>query len=109
MVGDQETRTQRLIRRLKARDFLVRLHAGLALCGLGPEAREAVPAVIELLQADGVSDRKMAAWTLGYIGRGVGEAGPALRKALQDADPGVRARAAEALEKIDPAGPRAAA
>jgi HEAT repeat protein len=109
MVDEQETRTQRLIRRLKARDFLVRLHAGLALCGLGREAREAVPTVIELLQADGVSDRKMAAWTLGYIGPGVAEAVAALRHALQDADPGVRMRAAEALAKIDPPGPRAAA
>jgi HEAT repeat protein len=109
MVGDQETHLQRLIRRLKARDFLVRLHAGLALCSLGPEAREAVPAVIELLQSETVSDRKMAAWTLGYIGREVAEALLALRQALHDVDLGVRARAAEALQKIDPAGPRAAA
>ena len=33
-----ESRVQRLIRRLRSPDFVVRLHAGTVLGGMGPEA-----------------------------------------------------------------------
>jgi HEAT repeat protein len=58
-----------------------------------------------LLNGVQVTDRKVAALTLGYIGPQAAEAVPALRHALRDTDGVVRRLAAAALEKIDaPAG-----
>jgi HEAT repeat protein len=72
-------------------------------------AQEAVPTLLQLLRSDLVSDRKLAAWTLGYIGLGAVEAAPALLQASRDDDQGVRWMAATALEKIAPSTHRAAA
>jgi HEAT repeat protein len=69
---------------------------------MGAEAREAVPTLLELLQDACVQNRKLAAWTLGYIGQGAVEAIPALLVAVRDSDEGVRKMACEALEKINP-------
>ena len=69
---------------------------------MGPEAREAVPTLLELLQDESVQNRKLAAWTLGSIGQGAVEAVPALLVALRDSDEGVRTMVREALEKISP-------
>jgi HEAT repeat protein len=71
---------------------------------MGAEARVAVPTLLELLHEECAQNRKLAAWTLGYIGRGAVEAIPALLVAVRDSDEGVRTMAREALEKINPSG-----
>jgi HEAT repeat protein len=104
MDAQDESRVQKLIRRLKHEDHLVRIHAGALLGDMGLAAKEAVPALLELLTGDSVQDRKLAAMTLGYIGQGASEAVPALRNALHDPEDAVRRLAASALAKIDDAG-----
>ena len=99
-----DARLQKLIRRLQSADDLKRIHAGLLLGRMGPEARAAVPTLLELLHEESVPNRKLAAWTLGYIGHGAAEAIPALLVALRDSDEGVRTMAREALEKINSSG-----
>jgi HEAT repeat protein len=69
---------------------------------MGPEARAAVPTLLELLHEESAQNRKLAAWTLGYIGQGAVEAIPALLVALRDSNEGVRKLACEALDKIGP-------
>jgi HEAT repeat protein len=102
MTTDPDTRLQELIRRLKSPHDVRRIHAGLLLGRMGPEAREAVPTLLQLLHEESAQDRKLAAWTLGYIGQGAVEAIPALRVALRDSNEGVQQMAREALEKINP-------
>ena len=109
MTTDPDARLQKLIRRLKSPDDVKRIHAGLLLGRMGPEAREAVPTLLELLQDKNVQNRKLAAWTLGYIGQGAVEAIPSLLVAVQDTNQGVRKSAREALEKITPSGTQARA
>jgi hypothetical protein len=92
-----------------APDFVVRLHAGTVLAGMGSEDREAVPALVELLQAGEVPDRKLAALTLGYLGPAAAAAVPALLLAVRDAAEGVRKMAHVALDRIGPPTPRAEA
>ena len=99
-----DARLQKLIRRLKSPHDVKRIQAGLLLGRMGPEAREAVPTLLQLLMEESAQDRKLAAWTLGYIGQGAVEAIPALRVALRDSNEGVRQMAREALEKISPSG-----
>jgi HEAT repeat protein len=99
MEGDQESRVQRLIHRLRHQDPVVRIHAAILLGDMGPAAREAVPPLIELLNGGGVQDRRLAVVTLGHIG--AAEAIPALNGALRDADEAVRRLADSALAKIN--------
>jgi HEAT repeat protein len=101
---DPDTRLQELIRRLKSADDAKRIHASLLLVRMGPEAKAAVPTLLELLHEESAPNRKLAAWTLGYIGQGAVEAIPALRVALRDSNEGVRTMAREALDKISPSG-----
>ena len=98
MTTDPGPRLQKLIRRLKSPHDVKRIHAGLLLGRMGPEAREAVPTLLELLQGESVHNRKLAAWTLGYIGQAAVEAIPALLVALRDSNEGVRKMARDALE-----------
>jgi HEAT repeat protein len=99
-----DTRLQELIHGLKSPHDVKRIHSGLHLGRMGPEAREAVPTLLQLLREESAENRKLAAWTLGYIGQGAVEAIPALRVALRDSNEGVRQMAREALEKISPSG-----
>ena len=100
MKTDPDTRLQELIRRLKSADDAKRIHAGLLLGRMG--AREAVPTLLELLDEESAQKRKLAAWTLGYIGQGAVEAIPALLVTVRDSNEGVKQMAREALEKISP-------
>jgi HEAT repeat protein len=109
MTTDPGPRLQKLIRRLKSPHDVKRIHAGLLLGRMGPEAKEAVPALLELLHEQSAQNRKLAAWTLGYIGQGAVEAIPALLVTIRDADEGVRKMACEALEKIRPSDTQARA
>jgi HEAT repeat protein len=103
MTNDPNARLQKLIRRLRSRKDVKRIHAGLLLGKMGPAAKEAVPTLLDLLRDANARDRRLAAWTLGYIGAGAAEAIPALLVAVRDADEGVRKMAREALDKISPA------
>jgi HEAT repeat protein len=71
---------------------------------MGPEARAAVPTLLQLLHEESAPNRKLAAWTLGYIGQGAVEAIPALLVARRDSNEGVRKMVCEALDKINPSG-----
>ena len=104
MTTDPGPRLQKLIRRLKSPHDVKRIHAGLLLGRMGPEARAAVPTLLELLYDESAQNRKLAAWTLGYIGQGAVEAIPALLVAVQDTNEGVRKMAREALEQIGSSG-----
>jgi HEAT repeat protein len=109
LTTEPDARLQKLIRRLKSPHDLKRIHAGLLLGRMGPEASEAVPTLLELLHDESVQNRKLAAWTLGNIGQGVVEAVPALLVAVRDSNEGVRMMAREALEKISPSSLQARA
>jgi hypothetical protein len=79
---------------------VVRAHAGFVLGLLGPEARKAVPLLIEMLQFGMISDQKLAAMTLGTIGGAAAEAIPALLAATDEEDDTLASMAAWALEEI---------
>ena len=84
---------------LKDRDSTVRSSAAYALGEFGPEARAAIPALMELLK-DKDASRAAAASALGDIGPEASAATPAIIELLNDENEKVRRDADEALEKI---------
>jgi HEAT repeat protein len=84
---------------LRSPDSNARRYAASALGGIGPEAKEAVPALITTLKDQNVDVRRYAASVLGEIGP---PAVPELIAALKDQDAEVRRHAASALEKNGP-------
>jgi HEAT repeat protein len=102
MTTDPDTGLQELINRLKSPHDVRRIDAGLLLGRMGPQAREAVPTLLQLLQDESIQNRSLAAWTLGNMGQGAVEAIPALLVAVRDSNKVVRQMAREALEKISP-------
>ena len=101
-VENQDQQVERLIRELQETDSDVRSIAAVTLGEIGPEAEDAVPILIKLLQDQDEEGfvRANAATALGKIGEGASKAVPALINALRDQDKYVRKDAAEALEKI---------
>ena len=99
-----------LIRELKHPEPYIRMLAASALGRIGPDAREAVPALIELLAdneaygADGwlpsPSVCSIAAEALGKLGPDAGAAIPALEKLLGHGNYNARDAAAKAIAKI---------
>jgi HEAT repeat protein len=98
---------------LADKNLSVRYFSGRALTKLGPDAREAVPALIAALRTfPGGSPelegperyfpdvRSVAAEALGAIGPMAKAAIPALKVATTDANWGVKAAAEQAIEKI---------
>ena len=91
----------------------VRYWAASALGHIGPEAAEAVPALVGALRTSfpgrGLQGpdryyadaRAVCAQALGRIGPGARAALPALREALADTDRSVHGAAAEAIERIE--------
>lgn len=75
----------------------VRVSAGTALAGLGPTAKESVPALIEASKASDARLRAAALVALGKIGPEVKEVVPPLIEALQDTEPVVRVAAVGTL------------
>jgi HEAT repeat protein len=90
-----------LTTRLKSADWAERLHAALALSGMGQAATAAVPALVETLRDADSHVRKGAILALGHIGAG---SDPVLRGLgevlLHDAEPSIRGRAAEVLGRV---------
>ena len=98
----QEQQVERLIRELQDSDSDIRSIAAVTLGEIGPEAKDAIPALIQLLQdqdAEGFA-RANAALALGQIGEGAKDAMSVLIQALRDQDKYVRRDAAGALEEI---------
>ena len=98
----QEQQVERLIRELQDSDSDIRSIAAVTLGEIGPEAKDAIPALIQLLQdqdAEGFA-RANAALALGQIGERAEDAMSVLIQALRDQDKYVRRDAAGALEEI---------
>lgn len=102
-VMNTEITMKRTIQNLKSRDPQVRRTAIMHLNLLSrhdPNAKEAVPYLIQALKDDEQVARVQAAQALGNIGSNAVEAVPALTEGLKDAE--LKIWAAEALSKIDP-------
>lgn len=106
--GDAEAAVGPLMKALADSDDNVRGYAAQSLGRLGPEAGEAVPALMEIVEKESrTSARGHAAWALGKIGPPAAQpAVPVLMEALLDAD--VTEQVAGALEALGE-GPAAAA
>jgi HEAT repeat protein len=79
---------------------LVRQYSALALGEIGPEAREAVPALIAALQDPEWAVRRQAALALGQIGADARTSVASLQKLTRDRDSLVRKAAQQALQQI---------
>jgi HEAT repeat protein len=92
---------QELIDKLKSSDSDVRRDAAQALGKMGPQAKEAVPALVAALQDKNLFVRRYSAHTLGKIGSDAAkQAVPALTKTLDDKRKEVAEAAAEALGQM---------
>ncbi len=76
--------------------------AAAILARFGPNAKAAVPALIQVVQSGDPLTRHEALLALGAIGPAAKSAVPAAVKALQDLDPNVRYSACYALGKMGP-------
>jgi HEAT repeat protein len=93
-----------LLAALNDGDDDVRAKAAEALWSLGGDAREGAPALASLLKDRSAAARLNAAGALGAIGRDAAAVAVApLRETLRDADPYVRAQAADSLGQFGPA------
>ena len=95
-----------LTKALKSKDNAVRYSAARAISKLGPDASEAMPALIEMLKHWDTMTRAAAAGAIGNIGinykKDVELAVPVLQETLKDRENIVRRAAATALQDIDP-------
>ena len=96
------------IKELKNPSYVARMRAANALSNLGPEAKQAIPDLIELLGDSEPLVRWAAADTLGHFGSDARDALPTLKKlAAEDKDPRARASAEWAVKAIStPANPQ---
>ncbi len=93
---------QTLIDQLGHPDAETRRHAVQALGDMGADARDAIPALSNLVVHDAnVGVRRYAACALGKIGASIGGSVPALAFAMQDKDRSVAREATEAVHKIE--------
>jgi HEAT repeat protein len=82
----------------------VRKQAALALAGLGPDGKAAIPTLLAMLNdKKALLDRMCAAISLGHIGPAAAEAVPPLVGLLEEPSEGLREVAALALARIGPA------
>ena len=99
-MGFPHTPIEKRIDELKSEHTMVRFRAAEALGMLGPQAKQAVPALAEALKDEDAGVQVAAALALPEMGPAAKEAVPALTEALKDSDPTVRQYAERALEKI---------
>ena len=98
------------ILRLQSKNMGLRRHAAEVLAGIGPEAKAAVPALIQALRGGNSQISKTfyptvhcnAADSLVQIGSQAKEVVPDLIQALNDPDESVRYYVAEVLGRIEP-------
>jgi HEAT repeat protein len=88
-----------LIAALSGPDSRVRGAAAQTLGQMGPAAREAIPHLIRLVARD--RETQGAEYAKGSINRLGADAGPALARALADAEPAVRLAAIEVLGELE--------
>lgn len=86
----------------------VRIQGAYGLSLHGPEARPALPALVDALHSSDTLLRMQAALALGAIGPGARDAVPPLTAALDDPEWSVRRQAAMALGRIGPEAESAA-
>ena len=84
----------------------VRSTAATVLGTYGPEARDAVPALVAALQDKDKHVRRSAAYALARIGPDARDAIPSLKEALKDPDPKLREAAAYAIKEIQNPTPK---
>ncbi|MEP6573807.1 MAG: HEAT repeat domain-containing protein [Gemmatimonadota bacterium] len=90
------------IKDLKAAAPVTRNAAAYAISSMGPDAKAAVPALIDALSDDEATVRFPVAVALREIGPSAAAAVPALEKALDDRNDDVAFMAKKALQKIKP-------
>ena len=90
-----------LLGALRDSDGTVRAWTAQAIGWMGPEAVEAVPALIALLASEEEGSRNGACIALRGIGTAARDALPALRQALSDPSPDVRGFAKQAIDAIE--------
>ncbi len=93
---------------VRSRGLMGESHADDAVRLIGPEAKDAVPALIAALKDPDEKVRERAAESLDRIGPAAKDAVPALIAALKDSNEDVRNKAAGALRRIDPTAKEAA-
>ena len=76
--------------RMKDESWGTRCSVAEALGLIGPDAKDAVPALVEALKDENINVRRYAAGALGQIGSNAKEAVSALVQALKDNNDGVR-------------------
>lgn len=89
-----------LLECLSDREVLVRAHAAKALWDIA-RRREAIPVLIELLDATDPAGRPLASYFLGHIGPAAEESLPALHRCLDAAAGLERVHLAEAIARIN--------
>ncbi|HVR38445.1 MAG TPA: HEAT repeat domain-containing protein [Thermoanaerobaculia bacterium] len=88
-----------LVQALDSKDGDVAMYAAGAFVKMGPNGRQAVPALIKALNHEQWAVRAFAAKALGAIGPDL-RSKAALNKSLSDSNPFVQKAAADALQKI---------
>jgi HEAT repeat protein len=78
----------------------VRMAAMAVLGRIGQSAKEAVPALVDVVKSSDVRERRQALLSLGAMGPAARAAVPAATQAVRDADPNVRYAACYALGKM---------
>lgn len=97
----QGLRVRLLVKALGDPDREVRLSSVCALGGIGPAAKDAVPALIKALDNKDIIERQVIVLTLGAIGPEAKEAIPSIVAALgSDPDQGMSLNVAETLARI---------
>ena len=86
---------------LRDANVVARCTAARALGQMGPQAREALPALLQALQDREPLVRDSVAEAIGCVGPDVPDATLALVQALTDTNSFVQATAAKALKKVD--------
>jgi HEAT repeat protein len=101
LTGIGDPASKHIIACLRAEDLAVRDTALNWLTFYERDPKPYLPGIINLLKDDLPRARLAAAFTLEMMGPKARTALPALQPLLKDADPAVRGRAAEAINRID--------
>ncbi|MGE3315403.1 MAG: HEAT repeat domain-containing protein, partial [Planctomycetaceae bacterium] len=98
--GAAGSRIDSLSKELRSGDETARLNAAFSLFDLGPEAKDAVPALADALYAPQPEIRLVAVAALSRMGTDAAPASAALASRLDDSDTGVRTTAIATIEGL---------